>query len=190
MKKYEFMYKLDRAIENFSAEDRADILNDYEEHFRIGFEKGKTEEEICSSLGNPEDLASSYLEGQAAPQANKGYQNSSAVKPERSSGSRVIEVIGIIAFILFIGFPVLGSLFGIICGLGGSAIGLGIAGIVLMVASFFLTSHIIVFAGLFLLGIALTALGILLGFATYYAAKGIFKLIKYIFEYIEKSLRG
>ena len=48
-------------------QDQADILNDYEEHFRIGLENGKTEAEIAGSLGSPEELGASFVEENAQP---------------------------------------------------------------------------------------------------------------------------
>jgi uncharacterized membrane protein len=38
-------------------EDLDDILSDYTEHFRIGKAEGRSEEELCRSLGSPEDVA-------------------------------------------------------------------------------------------------------------------------------------
>jgi len=38
-------------------EDLEDLLSDYSEHFRIGKARGRTEENLCRSLGSPEDVA-------------------------------------------------------------------------------------------------------------------------------------
>ena len=54
MNKEEYLKKLTRLMRKLPEEDREEILSDYEEHFRIGIEKGRTEEEISNALGNPE----------------------------------------------------------------------------------------------------------------------------------------
>jgi uncharacterized membrane protein len=57
MNKEDYLKKLTRLIKKLPKEDREDILLDYEEHFRIGVEKGRSEEEISKALGNPETVA-------------------------------------------------------------------------------------------------------------------------------------
>lgn len=49
------------ALDKISEAERADILYDYEEHFMVGKENGKTEEEICLELGNPKEIANNYI---------------------------------------------------------------------------------------------------------------------------------
>ncbi len=65
--KQEFLDRLKASIGALPAQDQADILNDYEEHFRIGMENGKTEAEIADSLGSPEELGASFTEESAQP---------------------------------------------------------------------------------------------------------------------------
>lgn len=67
MGKHEFMARLYNALKNLTPQEREDILNDYEEHFRIGLEMGKSEAEIADSLGSPEELAASFTEDAAVP---------------------------------------------------------------------------------------------------------------------------
>lgn len=67
MSKHEFMARLYNALASLSTQERDDILNDYEEHFRIGREMGKSEAEIVDSLGSPEELAASFTEDGAPP---------------------------------------------------------------------------------------------------------------------------
>lgn len=57
MNKEEYLKKLTKLVKKFPKEDREDILSDYEEHFRIGVEKGRSEEEISKALGDPETVA-------------------------------------------------------------------------------------------------------------------------------------
>lgn len=57
MNKDEYIEKLSKLLKKLPKEEREDILWDYEEHFMIGLEKGRSEEEISKALGNPKTLA-------------------------------------------------------------------------------------------------------------------------------------
>jgi uncharacterized membrane protein len=57
MNKDEYLEKLTSLLKDMPKEDREDTLLDYEEHFIIGLEKGRTEEEISRALGDPETVA-------------------------------------------------------------------------------------------------------------------------------------
>jgi uncharacterized membrane protein len=57
MKKEEYLKKLSKQIKKMSVDEKKDLLLDYEEHFRIGMEKGRTEEEISKALGDPKNVA-------------------------------------------------------------------------------------------------------------------------------------
>jgi len=57
MNKREYLEKLSKLLRKLPKEDREDIISDYEEHFAIGLEKGRTEEEISRALGNPKNVA-------------------------------------------------------------------------------------------------------------------------------------
>lgn len=60
MNKSEFLNVLERSLNGVPYEDKKEIMYDYEEHFRIGMENGKTEDEISESLGEPKTLARLY----------------------------------------------------------------------------------------------------------------------------------
>lgn len=70
MTRKEFLTALDQYLVTLSAEEKADIISDYEEHFRVGLENGKTEAEIAATLGSPYDVASQFLDGELP----KNYQ--------------------------------------------------------------------------------------------------------------------
>lgn len=57
MNKQQYLEKLSKLLRKLPKEDREDIISDYEEHFAIGLEKGRTEEEISRALGNPKNVA-------------------------------------------------------------------------------------------------------------------------------------
>jgi len=59
MNRKEFMKKLDNALTGIPKAEKKEAMRDYEEHFNIGLEKGRTEEEIAKSLGDPASIAKS-----------------------------------------------------------------------------------------------------------------------------------
>lgn len=56
MKKEEYMGALRSALVGFDEELIQEIVADYEERFRVGTEKGKTEEQVIKELGSIKDL--------------------------------------------------------------------------------------------------------------------------------------
>ncbi|MFB7639876.1 DUF1700 domain-containing protein [Peribacillus butanolivorans] len=76
MNKEEFLKQLDASLKRLSLEERQDILQDYEEYFEIGLEKGKTEQEISEALGNPKqiskELSATYHLGQVEETTSAG----------------------------------------------------------------------------------------------------------------------
>ena len=70
MTRKEFLTALNQYLVTLSPEEKADIISDYEEHFRVGLENGKTEEEIAAALGSPYDAASQFLDGEQPQKPN------------------------------------------------------------------------------------------------------------------------
>jgi uncharacterized membrane protein len=56
-----FLRDLARRLAELPQEQRAEMLADYEEHFRIGREKGKTDAEVAAALGTPRQIAAACL---------------------------------------------------------------------------------------------------------------------------------
>jgi uncharacterized membrane protein len=59
--KEQFLKQLDSSLNRLPKSERQDILQDYQEHFDIGLEEGKTEEQISASLGSPNQIAKELL---------------------------------------------------------------------------------------------------------------------------------
>ena len=54
----EYLHTLKVRLSGYvSREDLDDILSDYAEHFSVGKSEGRSEEELCRSLGSPDDVA-------------------------------------------------------------------------------------------------------------------------------------
>lgn len=60
MTKNEYIKRLKEKLIHLPLDQVDDILYDYEEHFQIGIENGKTEDEIAIELGKPEMIAAQY----------------------------------------------------------------------------------------------------------------------------------
>lgn len=57
MNKEQFLARLDDALKRLPSTEREDILLDFKEHFEIGQDEGKSEEEIAKGLGTPQQIA-------------------------------------------------------------------------------------------------------------------------------------
>lgn len=182
MTKSEFLTTLDRCLLGLSYEEKKDIIYDYEEHFRNGIEEGKTEEEICTELGDPKNIAKIYS-------ANLTLKKAKANPSSKNLAKAVIAGVSLGFFNLIIGLPVFFTIFGIIASLFGIFLFFTLGGIVLTFSSFI---NNIDFVNIpfdisvnpmitVLFGIGLTALGILIGIAGFYIVKSFFKwTIKYL----------
>lgn len=62
MNKNEYLSALKEALKDTDESILEEIVSDYEEHFQIGMEYGKSEEQICKELGSIEDLAQEIKE--------------------------------------------------------------------------------------------------------------------------------
>lgn len=130
MNKQEFMNKLSNALKDMPSEEKSDILYDYEEHFRIAIEKGKTEEEAAESLGDPDAIAKNY-------RANAAINKAEADKSVKHIAGAVFAVLGLgFLNLVFILGPFLGIV-GALIGLFGASVGVIAAGIVGIIASIF-----------------------------------------------------
>jgi uncharacterized membrane protein len=102
MNKGEYLEKLKELLKELPEEDREDIISDYEEHFQIGLENGRTEEELSRALGDPKTLVK---------QVKAEYMISKA--EDKPSAGRMMEAIlaaaGLGLFnMIFVAIPALG----------------------------------------------------------------------------------
>jgi uncharacterized membrane protein len=57
MNEKQFLQELKSGLQKLPEAEQEDVLMDFEEHFSIGKEEGKTEEEIARALGSPQQIA-------------------------------------------------------------------------------------------------------------------------------------
>lgn len=62
MNKAEYLNALKEALKDTDESVMEEIVSDYEEHFQVGMEYGKSEEEICEELGAIDDLVKEIRE--------------------------------------------------------------------------------------------------------------------------------
>lgn len=79
MTKSEFLEKLTAELRHNNAEDAADIIQEYDQHFIFKLADGYSEEEIAAKLGDPKAIAAQY----------------DAVPADNKSGKKVITAIGL-----------------------------------------------------------------------------------------------
>ncbi len=57
MTKKQFLMALETALRKLPSDEKQEMLQDFEEHFAIGAEEGKSEAEIINALGSPQQIA-------------------------------------------------------------------------------------------------------------------------------------
>lgn len=61
MDKSQFLQQLAKQIKPLGAREQQEVLDDYEEYFEMGYENGRTDEDIISGLGNPLKIAKEIM---------------------------------------------------------------------------------------------------------------------------------
>ncbi|KOO44286.1 HAAS signaling domain-containing protein [Priestia koreensis] len=176
MGKNEFLQKLRDLLRDLPEVERQEILYDYEEHFEVGMEEGKSEAEIIRDLGDPyviaKDLVGEQFGGVSAPTR----------KP--STFKMTMIAFGLILFnLVFVVGPASGIL--------GSYVGFAVTAVVVFLSPLLLIFSIVMFG---LEGIlfqifvftALFGLGILLLIATIYIGKFLYRVLK---MYVQFNLK-
>jgi len=156
MNKEQFLRKVEAGIKRLSEEEREDIIRDFEEHFQIGTQEGKSEEEISKSLGSPQQIAKELL----------ASYHLERVEESKSAGNilrAVWAVIGLSFFNLVIVLGPFIALVGIL--LGGWVAGLSfiVSPILVLIEAIFSPETFEVFEFFFSVGLAGLGLFIVMG---------------------------
>lgn len=88
MNKVEYLEALKVALKNTDKEIMEEIISDYEEHFQVGVENGKTEEQICEDLGSIEDLVSEIKEVYGTDKKSEKKDKKEEKKEENSTDGK------------------------------------------------------------------------------------------------------
>lgn len=175
MTRVEYLNILSQLLEKLPEQDRKDILYDYEEHFRMGLEAGKTEDEIIDGLGDPRIIARQFKADFAVKTAES---NASAGNIVRA----LLLVIGLGFLNVCISLPIFLALAGVLIGFYGASIGLVIGGIgtgIAALAAPYFPQNIDLGGfdpmGVVFVGIGILCLGLLSTIGTSYLAKFFYK---------------
>jgi uncharacterized membrane protein len=175
MNKKEFLGRLSELIKDIPEEEKKDILFDYEEHFRIGLEKGRKEEEIAASLGDPKAIAKQSRASCILKEAEKTTSASNIIRA-------IFAVVGLGFFNLVIVLGPAIGLMGILVALFAAAFAITVSGAAVLfgtlIGPIFVWNIYIPFAAVVSipLGIGLTALGLLFIIGAFYLTKFFYKL--------------
>ena len=130
MNKKEFLDNLSKYLRGIPGEDEQDIISDFEEHFEMGKNEGRTEEDLSKSLGDPKALANQLKANIMVAQAEK---ETTAVNITRA----VFASLGLGFFnLIFVLGPFIGVV-GILAGLFAAAIGTTAGGITGLLGTIF-----------------------------------------------------
>ncbi|WP_257349492.1 DUF1700 domain-containing protein [Pseudalkalibacillus decolorationis] len=181
MLRSEFMNELERLLKDLPEAEQQEILFDYKEHFEIGKQDGKSEEEVSDSLGSPRSIAN---ELKADFHINQAKENQSV----NTISKAVIAT-------LSLGFFNLIFVLGPFIGLVGVMLGLYTATLALVASPIFILIKIIVSSDpgiLEALFVMMTTggLGVLLSIGMIYVTKAFyFVIVKYL-QFNLKIIRG
>lgn len=171
MKKKEFLDELEKILEKNNCSDKEEILKDFEEHFTVAMEEGKSEEEVAKVLGDPKDIAIQFISEEHKEDEKQEATNTEVVneqtnvKKENSTTSKLLIALALIffnmVFVVWIGFGIFAALVGcIIAFIAVSIVGIAliVAGIVgLIVGVAFITGRLMAVTWIFA-GIGVTCL--------------------------------
>ena len=130
MNRKQFIDQLTVNLRGIPKEDRLDIISDFEEHFKIGMENGRTENELSDSLGNPQTLARQLKANALVDQAEKTASPTNIARA-------VFASLGLGFFnLIFILGPFIG-IAAVLFSLFASAVAIAASGITLLVATIF-----------------------------------------------------
>ena len=187
----QFMIILKKNLKGLSEDDKNEILSDYSEHFRLGKESGKSEDDIIESLGDPAQIGKSSRVELLVDLAEKESAAGNVFKAIMASFS-----LGFFNIVFILG-PYLG-LVGVMIGLWATAVSVMISGVVTSLSVIFwpIITLLVPYAmypsgfgvklAMFLAGIVLFSLGSL-------ATIGMVKLTKLFYsgtvKYLQSNLK-
>jgi uncharacterized membrane protein len=193
MNKETFLTQLKRSLSGLPEAEKREILYDYEEHFRIGMEKGKSEEQIATALGNPRVLGKSYrIDALLGPERDPAEGEATSGRSRNRAGRILRAVFASVSLGIFNALFVVGPFVAaaaVLVSLWATAASLALSGVAILVglvlAPFLprivgLAAAEVIFAVLAAAGIG--ALGVLAGV-------GMLKLTRWFWLGIEKYVR-
>jgi uncharacterized membrane protein len=128
MKRADFMAQLRAGLSGLHSADMDEVLAEYESHFADGAAHGRSEEEVCSALGDPARLAREM-------RAEVGFRR---WENDRSAGNLagvLLALLGLATLDLIFLFPILIAMVAVFFGLACGCIGVIIGGSFLLIST-------------------------------------------------------
>lgn len=164
MTKKQFLLALDNGLRKLPKEEREEILRDFEEHFTIAQMEGKSETDITSDLGSPQQIAKEAIANYHFDQATTNTTTSNFLRATWA-------VIGLSFFNLIIVLGPFVAVLGIL--LAGWITGISfIASPLLVLINYIIYPISFELFDLFI-AIGLCGIGIFIVLGMYFATKGI-----------------
>lgn len=107
MTRNEFIRRLKAGLKGLPAEEVADIVADYEEHFEAGAAEGRSEQEVAEALGNPARLAREL-------RFEAGMRNWETERTPSSAFAAIVGFMGLATIDILILLPIVLSVIGVI----------------------------------------------------------------------------
>ena len=148
MNEQEFLKILNGKLKHLDVRQREEILADFKEHFAIALERGKSEQEISESLGDPKAIAKQYSV-QAA--VRKAGEHKSFLNVLCMIGSMISYKIGgglIMGILYFVASVVLFCLFATCVGIMVAGMGSAVGGVAYLLSGSYIFGALGIFSGL------------------------------------------
>jgi len=184
MTKYNFLNELERRLAKLPEDERREILEDYEEHFKFAKEAQKSDDEVIALFGSPEKIAKEII--------NEAEYQKPPISETSNGGQTQLGVIFIICGLGFLnltlGIPIIITIVGLI-------FSFGLAGTALLISPLLF----LLVAGLgfqsftwfeFFLSLTFCGFGLLMIIATYPLVKGFIKLMKRYLAFHLRVIKG
>lgn len=191
MTKEKWLEKLKKSLTGLTKEEIEDIMADYKEYFYDALEKGRTEEEVTNSLGEPLKLAKQL-------KADSRIKTAQANMNPKNVLKAIFAIVTLSLFNLIIMLGPITAIIGLI--FGGAVAGLGIlgGGIISFFGILLFGSSALTGIGFsltlplaLLLGLCLSSLGILILILDFWFGKWVFNLLvkyfKFNFDIVRKT---
>ena len=181
MNKEQCLKILEEGLKKLPHEEREEILQDFQEHFAIGLEQGKTEEEIAASLGSPQQIAKEMV-------ATSHIEH---VSENRSIGNIIRATWAVIGLSFFNLVIVLGPFLALV----GILLAGWLTGISFVASPFIFLFNVLFFHGTFItleffLSITLCGVGLLALIGMYYATVALSNLFVRYLKYNVNLVKG
>ncbi|WIV19015.1 DUF1700 domain-containing protein [Paenibacillus polygoni] len=210
MNRLQFMNRMKEGLVPLEAQERAELLSDYEQHFDMGLSEGKSEIEIAVELGNPEDLIKEALgdryfqdfqdrellsQGRVHNEEqipnNKSSQGSPALPKETSNQgttARFFRATGLVFLNLLLALPIALTIWALWISVAGISVS-GILAPLLAILDFIMVHQQVVLPELFV-SLVFLGLGILVGIFALWSMRRLGQWTAGYFKWNRTVLKG